>query len=45
VQTLLQQKAVIEGIRTGKTVGELKAPWTEKQKEFRKRRETFLLYP
>jgi uncharacterized protein YbbC (DUF1343 family) len=45
VQTLLQQKAVIEGIRAGKTVPELKAAWTEKLEEFRKRREKFLLYP
>jgi uncharacterized protein YbbC (DUF1343 family) len=45
VQTLLQQQKVIEGIRAGKTVAELKAPWTEKLEEFRKRREKFLLYP
>jgi uncharacterized protein YbbC (DUF1343 family) len=45
VQTLLQQKAVIEGIRAGKTVTELKSPWTEKLEDFRRRREKFLLYP
>jgi uncharacterized protein YbbC (DUF1343 family) len=44
VQTLLQDKAVIEGIRAGKSVAELKAPWAEKQAEFRKRREAFLIY-
>jgi uncharacterized protein YbbC (DUF1343 family) len=44
VQTLLQNKAVIEGIRAGKTVAELIAPWTEAQAEFRKRREGFLIY-
>jgi uncharacterized protein YbbC (DUF1343 family) len=45
VQTLLQQKAVIEGIRTGKTVPELKAAWTGPMEGFRKRREKFLMYP
>jgi uncharacterized protein YbbC (DUF1343 family) len=44
VQTLLQDKAVIEGIRAGKPVPELKQPWTAELEEFRKRREGFLLY-
>jgi uncharacterized protein YbbC (DUF1343 family) len=44
VQTLLQDKAVIEGIRAGKTVSELKQPWAAEMEEFRKRREAFLLY-
>jgi uncharacterized protein YbbC (DUF1343 family) len=44
VQTLLQDKAVIEGIRAGKTVAELKEPWAAEMEEFRKRREAFLLY-
>ena len=44
VQTLLQDKAVIEGIRAGKTVAELKQPWAAEMEEFRKRREGFLLY-
>jgi uncharacterized protein YbbC (DUF1343 family) len=44
VQTLLQDKAAIEGIRTGKNVADLKQPWTVKSDEFRARREKFLLY-
>ncbi|OAI56405.1 hypothetical protein AYO49_04410 [Verrucomicrobiaceae bacterium SCGC AG-212-N21] len=44
VQTLLQDKSVIEGIRAGKSVVELKQPWAAELEEFRKRREGFLLY-
>jgi uncharacterized protein YbbC (DUF1343 family) len=44
VQTLLQEKSVIEGIRSGKTVAELKQPWAAKMEEFRRRREGALLY-
>ena len=44
VQTLLQDKSVIEGIRARKTVTELKQPWAAELEEFRKRREGFLLY-
>lgn len=44
LQTLLQDKAVIEGIRTGKSVAELKQPWEAELEAFRQRREPFLLY-
>lgn len=44
LQTLLKDKDVVDGIRSGKTVQELKQPWDAELEAFRKRREAFLLY-
>jgi len=45
VHTLLLDDVVLDGIRSGRTLADLKAIWAEELEAFKKRREKFLLYP
>ncbi len=44
VHTLLQDRATLEGIRTGKPLAEIKSAWQADLATFKARRERFLLY-
>ncbi len=44
VNTLLQHRLTIEGIKAGRTLGEIKSTWAPELREFKQRRQPFLLY-
>jgi uncharacterized protein YbbC (DUF1343 family) len=44
VQTLLQDRATLDGIKAGKSLADIKNSWAAGLADFKKRREAFLLY-
>jgi uncharacterized protein YbbC (DUF1343 family) len=44
LQPLLRDRATLDAIKSGKSLAEIQRPWTQPSREFRKRRERFLIY-
>jgi uncharacterized protein YbbC (DUF1343 family) len=45
LNTLLQHQLTLDGVRSGKSLHEIRSVWGAELKAFKKRREQFLLYP